>query len=181
MTLIGNMYRWLYGRFRNKPTNFSWAIPGELAGSGLPMTHDEFKWIINQGIKSIVSVREVPLPARWLDKENDLDYMHLEVEDYGTPSIEDLSQIVSHIAEQIMTKRPVVVHCAAGRGRTGEVLAAYLMMSEQLTAKDAIAVLRKIRPGSVQSLSQEKALEAYEKYLLENPHLRLSASFSSSK
>jgi len=163
MTLIGNIYRWFYGRFANKPTNFSWIIPGKLAGTGLPVTHDEFEWIMKQGIKTIVTVREVPLPASWV--QGVVDYLHLKVEDYGSPKIEELRDVVAFIHKQISDDKPVLVHCAAGKGRTGEVLAAYLMMSGKLTARAAIAKLRKIRPGSVQSEAQEQALQMYGKYL----------------
>lgn len=165
MTLIGNWYRWFYGRFANKPTNFSWVIPNKLAGTGLPVTHDEFEWIIKQGIKAVVTVREVPLPASW--QQDIVDYLHLKVEDYGSPTIEELHKAVGFIDSQILNNKPVVVHCAAGKGRTGEVLAAYLMMTEKLTAKAAISELREIRPGSVQSVAQEQALQMYGKYLMQ--------------
>jgi len=166
MTLIGNLYRWIYGSIRDRPTNFSWVVPGKLAGTGLPVTYDEFNWIIEQGIRVVVTVREVSLPAPWL-KDID-DYLHLRVEDYGSPPLEMLADAVSFIDKQIDRGKPVVVHCAAGKGRTGEVLAAYLIMKEKLTATEAIEKIRTIRPGSVQSIVQEYALSAYEKYLAKN-------------
>jgi atypical dual specificity phosphatase len=58
-----------------------------------------------------------------------------------------------------------MVHCAAGKGRTGAVLAAYLVKSQSLTAKDAIEKVRGTRPGSIQSVVQETAISMYEKYL----------------
>lgn len=163
MTLVGNIYRWFYGRLADKPTNFSWVLPGKLAGTGLPVTHDEFNWIMKQGIKTIVTVREVPLPQSWT--QGVIDYLHLRVEDYGSPKIEELHDAITFIHKQISGNKPVVVHCAAGKGRTGEVLAAYFMMSEKLTAQEATAKLRKMRPGSIQSEAQEQALKMYEKYL----------------
>jgi atypical dual specificity phosphatase len=45
------------------------------------------------------------------------------------------------------------------------VLAAYLIKKEKLTADQAIEKIRLMRPGSVQSLTQETALSMYEKYL----------------
>ena len=73
MTLIGDVYRWLYSKFSSRPTNFSWVINNALAGSGLPLSFDQFKWLVNHGIGTIVTVREVPLPSHWLslnDKKN---------------------------------------------------------------------------------------------------------------
>lgn len=148
----------------DRPTNFSWIEQGRLAGSGLPVHEEEFKWLIDKGIKSIVTVREVPLPSKWFDG-SDIDYLHLMVEDYGAPSMEVIDETVDYIDKKISSGKPVLVHCAAGKGRTGAVLAAYLMKKENLTADQAIEKIRLMRPGSVQSLTQETALSMYEKYL----------------
>ncbi len=164
MTKIGDAYRWFHGRIAERPTNFSWLIEGKLAGSGLPVTHDEFEWLVENGIKSVVTVREVPLPSQWFDG-SDIDYLHLEVEDFGAPSIEELDKAVGFIGDEISRGRPVMVHCAAGKGRTGAVLAAFLVKSQSLTARQAIEKVRSMRPGSIQSVAQETAISMYEKYL----------------
>jgi len=148
----------------DRPTNFSWVVEGKLAGCGLPVTEDEFEWLSDQGIKSVVTVREVALPSDWFDG-SDIDYLHLRVEDFGAPTIEELDQAVDFIDQQINSGRPVMVHCAAGKGRTGAVIAAYLVKKQNLSAEQAIAKLRGMRPGSVQSVSQETAVSMYEKYL----------------
>lgn len=148
----------------DRPTNFSWITEGKLAGSGLPVTQDEFKWILDKGIKSIVTVREVPLPSRWIDG-TEIDYLHLMVEDYGVPNMEVLDEAVNYMDNKIQSGKPVLVHCAAGKGRTGALLAAYMIKKEYLTAEQAIEKVRVMRPGSVQSVTQETALSMYEKYL----------------
>jgi atypical dual specificity phosphatase len=148
----------------DRPTNFSWVTEGKLAGSGLPITEDEFRWVVDKGIKSIVSVREVPLPSKWFDG-GEIDYLHLMVEDYGAPTMEVLDEAVDYIDKKIRSGKAVLVHCAAGKGRTGAVLAAYIIKKEKLTAEQAIEKIRLMRPGSVQSLTQETALSMYEKYL----------------
>ncbi|HJU33863.1 MAG TPA: dual specificity protein phosphatase 23 [Nitrososphaera sp.] len=164
MTKIGNAYRRFHGMISDRPTNFSWISEGQLAGSGLPVTELEFKWLVDRGIKSIVTVREVPLPNRWFDGR-DVDYLHLMVEDYGAPSMEGMDEAVDYIDKKIRSGKPVLVHCAAGKGRTGAILAAYMIKKENLPAEQAIQKIRLMRPGSVQSLTQETALSMYEKYL----------------
>ena len=164
LTKIGDAYRRFHGMVTDKPTNFSWVIDGMLAGCGLPVTDDEFDWVVAQGIKSVVTVREVALPSDWFNG-GDIDYLHLAVEDFGAPNLEELVQAVDFIDQQISSGRPVMVHCAAGKGRTGAVLAAYLIKKQDLTADQAIDKVRDMRPGSVQSISQETAVSMYEKYL----------------
>ncbi len=139
-------------------------MEGKLAGSGLPVSEEEFRWLFEKGIKTIVTIREVPLPSKWFDGK-DIDYLHLKVEDYGAPSVEVMDETVDYIDNKISSGKPVLIHCAAGKGRTGALLAAYLIKKENLTAKQAIEKIRLMRPGSVQSLTQETALSMYEKYL----------------
>ena len=171
MTKIGNAYRWMYGRVADRPTNFSWVLDGKLAGSGLPMTYSQFFWLIKHGIKTIITVREVPLPSNWftdsinnIDRDN-VNYLHLRVEDFGSPPIEEIDSTVEYIQHQIDNKKPVMVHCAAGKGRTGTILAAYLLKNENLTAEQAIKKIRNLRPGSIQSNIQEMTISIYENYL----------------
>lgn len=164
MTKIGNTYRWLHGYLANRPTNFSWVIKDVLAGSGMPMTYSQYIWLVRHGVKTIVTIREVPLPSEWLTNKA-MDYFHLEVEDYGAPSLGNLDATVNFIKKQIDDGKPVMVHCAAGKGRTGTILAAYFLKNYNLTSELAIKRIRDLRPGSVQSLPQEKAIEMYEEYL----------------
>jgi atypical dual specificity phosphatase len=164
MTKVGNTYRRFHGYLVNKPTNFSWVIKDGLAGSGMPMTYSQFIWLIRHGIEAIVTIREAPLPSTWFANKA-IDYFHLKVEDYGAPSLIDIDATVNYVKEHISDGKPVMVHCAAGKGRTGTILAAYFLKYFNLTAEQAIKKVRELRPGSVQSLPQEKAIEMYEEYL----------------
>jgi atypical dual specificity phosphatase len=59
-----------------------------------------------------------------------------------------------------------MVHCSGGKGRTGTILAAYLIKKGNvLGAEQAIDKLRKIRAKSIQSKDQEDIVFSYEKYL----------------
>jgi atypical dual specificity phosphatase len=173
MTLIGDLFRWIHGKISNKPTNFSWVIDNKLAGSGTPMTAEQYEWLIKNNIRSIVTLREFPLPEKWLINngklEVDKDYKFEYVKDYGVPTLKVLDEIVDYINNKINDeKKPLMVHCAAGKGRTGTILAAYLMKLENLSSHDAIKKIRIIRPGSIQSKIQEETLHKYEKFLSSN-------------
>jgi atypical dual specificity phosphatase len=133
------------------------------------MTYRQFLWIAAQGIDSIISVREGPLALKWFINStfatNSIGHVHLKVKDYDAPSLEQLSSTIDFMEKQIDKGKRVLVHCAAGKGRTGTILAAYLLKEENLTAAQAINKIRKLRPGSVQTKTQENCVEAFERYL----------------
>ncbi|WKT58489.1 dual specificity protein phosphatase 23 [Candidatus Nitrosotenuis chungbukensis] len=162
MSKPGNLWRKIHGKITKRPTNFSWLIENKLAGCGMPTSFEEMNWIRNQGVKSIVTMTEESLPNSWLDE---IEYLHVPTEDLTAPDLEKIDSAVDYIDERIKNKEPVMVHCAAGIGRTGTILASYLIKYQKMTAKDAIEKLRNERPGSVQSDVQEMAVSMYEKYL----------------
>lgn len=178
MTLIGNAYRWVASRFSSRPTNFSWVIENQLAGGGLPITLDQFKWLIDHGIRTIVTVREVPLPLEWIQRFTQtkgpkdsstistISYLHVPVEDYKAPTMDQIKSTVSYIENEVSSNRgSIFVHCAAGKGRTGTILAAYLLKKDRLSAEATLRRLRSLRPGSIQTQVQEQALYQYADYL----------------
>jgi atypical dual specificity phosphatase len=162
MSKPGNFWRKIHGKVTKRPTNFSWLLQDRLAGSGMPTSFEEISWIRKQGVKSIITMTEQGLPDSWIDG---LEYLHVPTEDLSAPDIEKIDAVVDFIHERIKNKEPVVVHCAAGIGRTGTILASYLVKYQNLTAKEAIEKIREERPGSIQSESQEMAITFYEKFL----------------
>ena len=79
--------------------------------------------------------------------------------------MEQIDEAVEFIRNRIESNEPVMVHCAAGLGRAGTILACYLVKYEKISAKIAIQKVRKERPGSIQSESQEIAIGLYYKFL----------------
>jgi len=158
----GNLWRKVHGKIAKKPTNFSWLIDDKLAGSGMPTSVSEIDWIIKQGVRSIITMTEDSLPEQWV---KDVKYLHVPTEDFSAPDMQQIDEAVEFIQTRIVNNEPVMVHCAAGIGRTGTILACYLVKYHKISAKDAIQKVRKERPGSIQSESQEIAIGLYYKFL----------------
>ena len=114
MTKIGDAKRKLHGMITGKPDNFSWLIPEKLAGSAIPTSFEEIKWVLDEGVKSIVTIREEPLDDDWIKNVN---YLHVKSNDMGVPEFDDLTNAVDFIHQRLNDKEPVMVHCLAGLGR----------------------------------------------------------------
>lgn len=162
MSKPGNIWRKVHGKITKKPTNFSWLIDDKLAGSGMPTSVSEIDWILKQGVRSIVTMTENSLPESWV---KNVKYLHVPTEDFSAPDMEQIDEAIKFIQNRLENNEPVMVHCAAGIGRTGTILACYLVKYQKLSAKDAIQKVRKERPGSIQSESQEIAISLYYKFL----------------
>lgn len=82
---------------------------------------------------------------------------NIPVKDFSAPAVEQLEEFVALVAALPVGTR-TVVHCEGGSGRTGTFAAAYLIAKEGLGASDAIARVRRIRRGAIETLQQEAAL-----------------------
>jgi len=162
MTIYGDVWRKVHGTVTGRPDKFSWLIENKLAGSGIPTSIDEVQWVIKQGVKSIVTIREESLDESWI---KDVNYLHVLSNDMGVPEFDDLVHAVDFIHSRITNNEPVLVHCLAGMGRTGVILACYLVKHHKMSASEATEKVREERPGSIQSYTQEEIIFRFEKSL----------------
>lgn len=164
MSAPGNAWRRIHGRVTKRPTNFSWVIDGKLAGSGIPTSREEFEWITAQGVSAVVTMTENALPQEWL-RDAAADYLHVPTPDLTAPDMDEIDSAVEFIRDRISEKRPVMVHCAAGMGRAGTILACYHVKYMDCSGSEAVKRIREARPGSIQSDVQEIAISMYERHV----------------
>ena len=138
------------------PLGFSWIEKPLLAGMARPDSLDELLWLREQGIELLVSLTEDPIRRAWIN-EAGLMVFHVPVEDMEAPTQDQLEKCLNAIDKAHEQGLGVAVHCGAGLGRTGVVLAAYLVNKGQ-TAQNAMARVRRLRPGSIETDEQADAV-----------------------
>ena len=142
-----------------QPFGFSWVEKPLLAAMARPEGLGELHWLRQQGIQVLLSLTEDPLRRDWIN-EAGLMAVHIPMTDMEAPTLEDLDRCIDAIAKAHFHQLAVGVHCGAGLGRTGVALAC-LFVTRGLTAKNAIARVRRLRPGSIETDEQAEAVEAF--------------------
>lgn len=155
----GKFLRKIRAKVEDRPTGFVWIEDHALAGTGYPASRSQVEWLVRNGIGSILSLTEEPLPEDWIGGFG-LKNGHVPMRDHEPPTVESMERGVKFIREQLGAGRRVAVHCLAGEGRTGCVLAAYLIESKDLGADEAIRRLRDVKPQFVER-AQEDAVRQF--------------------
>lgn len=141
----------------SSPHGFSWVEKSQLAALARPGSLEELHWLRQQGIQVVISLTEDPIRRDWAN-EAGLLVFHVPLEDMEPPTQEQLDRCVSAIEKAIQGNMPVAVHCGAGLGRTGVVLAAFFV-TQGATAANAIAKVRRLRPHSIETDEQAESVE----------------------
>ena len=141
--------------------NFSWVIPDRLAGFGvleMPTSRD-MEALRAAGVGALVSLTEKPLDAK-LMLDAGLQHLHLPVPDMQAPSLGEIRKFIEFVDQASQSGLATGVHCRAGLGRTGTMIACYLVHEGHPWA-EALAQVRVHRPGSVETESQEHAVREF--------------------
>lgn len=152
-----------------------WVIPGVLAGMPMPFVHperrmggggalsafeDELPALHSAGVRAVVSLLNIPSDAVVFESAG-FSFLCLPVPDGCAPTMEQAEEFVRFVTEQRGARRPVAVHCEAGLGRTGTLLATYLIAQGD-SAATAIQRVRSVESVAVETARQIDFLEQYE-------------------
>ena len=151
-----------------------WVIPERLAGMPIPFIHparrmsggggledyaDDLMTLHNAGIRVVVSLLNLPSDESVYNAAG-FSFLCLPIPDGGAPTFEQAAQFVRLVKEMHASGQAVAVHCEAGLGRTGTMLAAYLI-STGLTAAEAIRLIRTVEKSAIETERQIQFLEKY--------------------
>lgn len=139
-----------------------WITP-DIAVGYAPRSQEALATIRANGVEAIVNLCAECFDLHQLEKSAGFDVCYVPVQDEDAPSMEDLERTLEWMAEHIKNGKKVLVHCRFGIGRTGTMIAAYLM-SEGYSFKEA---LRKMKhtPSTPMSYEQFRLLRRYSDVL----------------
>ena len=137
-----------------------WVAPGVL-GCAYPRTERALAAISGSGVHLLINLHERPHDPARLERHG-LKEAHLPIKDFAAPSPEQIERALGAIFEALAAGEAAAVHCGGGLGRTGTVLACYLLASSDgVGAEEAVRRVRALRPGSVETPAQLAAVREW--------------------
>ena len=149
------------------PSHFTWILDEQLGAMARPGLmgdlDDELYALAARGVSLLLSVLERGFEVRRLRPYGIVGH-HIPCKDMGVPSIRDGLQGCRVAMNALERGEKVAVHCRAGLGRTGTLLACMLVHMGR-TSSEAIEEIRRISPRYIQSDAQLRFVEEIEREL----------------
>ena len=153
-----------------------WVVPNVLAGMPKPFVHierrtsqggaldaydDDLPLLYSAGVRAVVSLLNLPTDAP-VYYQAGFQFLCLPVLDGCAPTTEQADVFARFVVQERGARRPTAVNCEAGLGRTGTMIASYLISMGD-SAEAAIQRVRSVQKVAVETSKQIEFLEQYAK------------------
>ena len=138
---------------------FDWIVQNRLIASQYPDSDVRLSELRSCGVRTIINLTDRRHDAAALQASG-MTEVQLAVPDFTAPLPATLQAAIAAIDEANRRGQVVAVHCQGGLGRTGTVVAAWLV-TQGLDADAAIARVRSVRPGSIETPEQEQSVHEF--------------------
>ena len=136
-------------------------ITPQLWLGGAPTYRRDYEAILNFNIKAVINIRAEREDETAFYDQHGITHVQYKVPDVTVPDDETITEAADWIKAQLEDGRPVLVHCAKGRGRSATLFAAYLMREEGMSFDEANALLKSKRRLTKLEAKHRRALEAW--------------------
>ena len=152
-------------------TELHWVLPEYLAGAARPGLlgdlDDDLRELSLLAFRRVVTLTEAPLDLS--GRKVPFEVTHFPIDDMGVPTPRAALPLCLQVAEDLGDGRPVLLHCKAGLGRTGTMLAACLVTLGQ-GAEEAIASVRQVCRLYIQTAAQAGFVLHFEQFARSTLH-----------
>lgn len=138
-------------------------------GSARTSLDEDLGLIARSGVSHLICLQE-PFELELFDESiesrkqavesHGITFTHEPIEDFGPPTVEQMNRLHELVTSCETHSQKVLIHCQAGLGRAGTVAACF-MRSKMHSPQGAIAMMRYMRPGAIQSQAQEDFIAHY--------------------
>ncbi len=154
-------------------TELPLGLPGRLFRCAMPFsgydpagrTFDGFRAEAVRVVVVLVGVEECErLTGRdlyALYRDEGIDIVALPIPDFGATDVERAREVVARVLDHLRAGRNVAVHCHAGRGRAGAIIACVAREVLGLGGLEVIAWLRSYVPGAIETSAQVELVVRY--------------------
>lgn len=150
------------------PRGFFWVRPDKLGGLPRPgivrPVEEDLEGLKRLGVTTLVTTEETMTVSPELLAGFEIDSIHFPVVDMGAPDVASATDLCRRVEHLIDQGKVVAVHCRAGLGRTGTLLACQLIFEGE-SARWAIERIRRLNPRCIQSRAQVDFLSSFEGHL----------------
>lgn len=150
------------------PRDFRWVVPGQLGGLPRPgivaELAEDIEALARLGVTTLVTLEETPtVPAEALAAAG-ICSVHLPIVDMEAPDEAEAARWCCDLAGRLDAGEVIAMHCRAGQGRTGTMLASQLIWAGA-SAIAALDQVRGINPRWVTSDAQVRFLARFDAFL----------------
>ncbi len=150
------------------PRGFYWLIPGKLGGVPRPgivqTTEQDLEALKRLGVTVLITLEETLTVSQEVCVEYLIKLRHFPIADMCAPSFDQAKRFCVALVDDFKRNDVVAIHCRAGLGRTGTMLACILIWQGS-TAMNAIDRVRYTNQKFIQSKKQVDFLASFSHWL----------------